>query len=160
MNYLIRNATAQDVAGIIRLERESATAAHWTEQQYQSSFVGDLSFSERLLLVAGKGESDEILGFLVARHVSEEWELENIVVSEGNRGNGIGTALLDELLLRAQRSQSHSLFLEVRESNLAARALYAKSGFEEIGRRKGYYSNPPDEAVLYRKTLQNGPLSD
>ena len=51
-------------------------------------------------------------------------------------------------------AQADSLFLEVRESNTAARKLYEKLGFRETGRRKAYYSNPIEEAILYSKTLR------
>jgi len=77
----------------------------------------------------------------------------------GSRGNGVGTALLMEMLSRAQKSESYSVFLEVRESNSAARALYAKVGFEESGRRKDYYSHPGEDAILYSKTLRNESIS-
>jgi len=103
--------------------------------------------------------SEAIVGFLVARHVSGEWELENIVVSEESRGKGIGAGLLGELFSRARLSGDSSVFLEVRESNSAARGLYAKVGFEESGRRRGYYSNPQGDAVLYSKTLKKLPVS-
>ena len=156
MDYLIRSATAQDVAAITRLERESSTAAHWTERQYESR-LGDPSLSERLILVAWLETSTAILGFLVARHVSREWELENIVVASEAHRRGIGTALLAELLSHAHAGDA--VFLEVRESNSAARGLYAKLGFEESGRRRAYYSNPPEDAVLYRKTMQDRTIS-
>ena len=149
---------AQDVASIIRLERASLTAAHWNEAQYQSLFENDPS-RQRLILVAVHQESAAVVGFLIARYVSREWELENIVVAETNRAIGIGTSLLGELLLRAQASESDSVYLEVRESNSAARRLYSKFGFKENGRRKGYYSNPSEDAILYSKTLDIGPIS-
>jgi ribosomal protein S18 acetylase RimI-like enzyme len=63
------------------------------------------------------------------------------------------TALLD----RARETNSERVFLEVRESNQAARAFYARLGFEQSGRRKLYYANPPEDAVLYRLTLNPSP---
>ena len=159
MNYLVRTATVQDIAAIIVLERGSPTAAHWTEQQYENLVAGDPSSPARLVLVASREGDGAILGFLVARHVAREWELENIIVGGENRGSGVGTSLVRELFSCAQTSDGNAVFLEVRESNTAARAFYAKLGFAECGTRKGYYTAPSENAILYSKTLQKGPMS-
>jgi ribosomal-protein-alanine N-acetyltransferase len=114
----------------------------------------------RLILIADcevprrlRDETTRIVGFLIARHVAGEWELENIVVAEEFRGKGAGTQLMEALLAHARQTKSESVFLEVRESNVAARKLYEKLGFEEIGRRKSYYTSPLEDAVLYSKNL-------
>jgi ribosomal-protein-alanine N-acetyltransferase len=60
---------------------------------------------------------------------------------------------MDALLSAARETNSDSVFLEVRESNVAARSLYEKAGFEQEGRRKSYYTNPMEDAVLYRLIL-------
>jgi [ribosomal protein S18]-alanine N-acetyltransferase len=91
-----------------------------------------------------------VQGFLVARHVASEWELENIVVAPLARRKGLGQQLLDALLVAARETNSSSVFLEVRESNAAARCLYEKAAFEQTGRRKSYYTDPVEDAVLYR----------
>ena len=93
-------------------------------------------------------------GFLVAQHVASEWELENIVVSKTERQKGIGKLLLDALLASAREVNSAAVSLEVRESNRAARFLYEKIGFQQAGRRKNYYANPREDAILYRLTLR------
>ena len=92
----------------------------------------------------------DIAGFLVARHLAPEWELENIVVSPSSQRRGIGKALLRTLLLRARDADNGAVFLEVRESNAAARGLYESAGFRQAGKRKCYYLNPLEDAVLYR----------
>lgn len=66
------------------------------------------------------------------------------------RRKGLGRQLLDALLAAAHKTDSESVFLEVRESNAAARKFYNKAGFQQIGRRKSYYTDPPDDAILYR----------
>ena len=148
-----------DIAAIARLERASLTAAHWSDQQYRDLFGDVASKPLRLALVAAAEENGAIVAFLVARQVSLEWELENIVVSAPVRGKGVGARLLAELLSRAETSRSSAVYLEVRESNTAARRLYEKAGLAETGRRKRYYSNPIEDAVLYSKTLQRGSIS-
>ena len=139
---------------MIRLERQSPATAHWTEQQYSDLFATRGEPPARLALVAEEAGSFALSGFLVARHMPPEWELENIVVAPAVRRIGIGKQLMDALLFQAQETNSDAIFLEVRESNAAARRLYEKLGLRENGRRKAYYSNPTEDAVLYSKTLR------
>jgi ribosomal-protein-alanine N-acetyltransferase len=155
----IRPATLDDIPSLMSRDRESATAAHGTESQYRQAF--QIDGPERLLLVAeelssiqsGPAADSGMLGFLVARHLAPEWELENIVVAPSARRKGLGKQLLNALLSAARETNSSAVFLEVRESNAAARTLYEKAGFERTGRRKFYYSDPVEDAVLYRLTL-------
>ena len=136
-------ATPPDIPVMLALERATGTAAHWSEGQYQKIF----SDSGRLALVA---ESGGIQGFLVARQIGPEWELENIMVSAAARRRGQATRLIRELLDRARPQGAEAIFLEVRESNRAARALYEKCGFRQVGLRKGYYQSPEENAVAYK----------
>ncbi len=151
----IRAAISGDVPSMLALERECPTAAHWTERQYENLF-GPADGVESLVLVVEKARpttppgEPALLGFLVARHIHSEWELENVVVAPAARRKGVGRRLLEALLDRAAQTNG-SVFLEVRESNIAARKLYEKAGFCETGRRKSYYVNPPEDAVLYRR---------
>jgi ribosomal protein S18 acetylase RimI-like enzyme len=124
------------------LERQCATAAHWTEKQYRQALQRE--GVERLVLAAeasplkasDSGTPGDLIGFLVARHLAPEWELENIVVAPTVRRKGLGMRLLDALLAAAQETHSDAVFLEVRESNAAARTLYEKAGFLQTGRRE------------------------
>ena len=139
------------------LERESATAAHWSRQQYEDALAtSDPQSVERVVLIAedeAAEEESEIFGFLVGRRVDAEWELENIVVANGMRRRGTGTLLLTELITEAHAAGGSAIFLEVRESNQDARAFYRKMGFEEAGARRLYYASPAENAVLYRLSL-------
>jgi ribosomal-protein-alanine N-acetyltransferase len=94
-----------------------------------------------------------VQGFVVARVVGEEWEIENIAVSSPARKRGLGTRLLRELLDLARAQGAEAVVLEVRESNRAARALYHKWSFRESSRRKDYYHDPEEDAILYRIAL-------
>jgi ribosomal-protein-alanine N-acetyltransferase len=162
--FIVRIATAEYLPDMIRLERQCVTAAHWTEHQYASLFQTQEAASSRLALIAERkvpaqphDEKSPVFGFLIARHVAPEWELENIVVAPEFRGKGIGTQLMEALLTRARYTNSESVLLEVRESNAAARALYEKLGFQETGRRKSYYTNPLEDAVLYSRSVLFSP---
>jgi ribosomal-protein-alanine N-acetyltransferase len=148
----IRHATPSDIPAIMRLERSSNSAAHWSEQQYESLVVNDHFAIARLALVGEAQEDSAILGFLIAQHIGPEWELENIVVEPTMQGKGIGTLLLNALLAHVKQANSGAVFLEVRESNKSARGLYRKLGFQETGRRKSYYGNPLEDAILHRWT--------
>ena len=118
---------------------------------------------ERCILVAELPDENQaaiatttdpkIIASLVAQRVDTEWELENIVVAEQFRRRGIGRRLLTEFMEHARYQNGKAVFLEVRESNQNARALYGKLGFETAGVRKAYYSNPLEDAVLYRRGL-------
>ena len=95
-----------------------------------------------------------LLGFLIARHLPPEWELENVVVAPSARQKGVGRQLLEALLTAARETNSESVFLEVRDSNTAARSLYERTGFQQHGRRKSYYSNAIEDAILYHLPLR------
>jgi len=153
--HLVRSATLGDVPEMMRLERISPTAAHWTEQEYRSHFAHQLP--TRLALIAET--AGEVGGFLIARHMPPEWELENIVVAQECRRRGIGAQLTQAFLAQAKQLSGEAVFLEVRESNMAARALYEKLGFRQTGRRKSYYTTPLEDAVLYSKDLRSGSVS-
>jgi ribosomal-protein-alanine N-acetyltransferase len=154
LSYLVRKATVQDVAEMIRLERQCPETTHWTEQQYLGFFAARSESPARLVLVAEKDGPAELGGFLVARYLRPEWELENIVVAPAVRRMGIGKRLMEALHAQAQQTNSDAVFLEVRESNAAARRFYENLGFRENGRRKAYYTAPSGDAVLYSKTLR------
>ena len=138
---------------MIRLERQSPTTTHWTEQQYLDLLAAMRESPTRLAVVTQEDGSSALAGFLVARHSPPEWELENIVVAPEVRRTGIGKKLMDTLLVQARQTNSDAILLEVRESNKAARRLYEGLGFSETGRRKAYYTDPSEDAVLYSKIL-------
>jgi ribosomal-protein-alanine N-acetyltransferase len=145
----IRPATATDLPAMRAIEERTASAAHWTEHEYRRLFMPD---PPRLSLVAEEGF---IQGFLVARQVGPEWEIENIAVSEEAQRRGVGFRLLADFLDLVRQQGAESVFLEVRESNAAARALYVKAGFTETGRRRRYYADPAEDAVLYRLRVRS-----
>ena len=154
--YTVRDATSEDIPAMIRLERQSPEAAHWSEPQYAAAFDEERG-SHRLVLVVEHlkhaDEKPQAMGFLVANYIGPDWELENVVVAPETRGKGIGTRLMRELFERAKQANGVLVHLEVRESNQAARALYEKLEFRESGRRKSYYSNPFEDAVLFARRL-------
>lgn len=146
MKLSIRSAASADLPAMMLLEKHAATAAHWTAQQYEALFRGH-SPERRALIIE---DESGLQGFVIARVVDREWEIENIAVAGPARRRGLGTRLLGELLDQARGRGADAVFLEVRESNRAARALYEKWAFLESGRRPGYYKDPEEDALLYR----------
>jgi ribosomal-protein-alanine N-acetyltransferase len=142
----IRLATPADIPSMMQLVVHSATASHWSRGQYERVFRDDVP--RRLVLVIE--EENTVRGFLVGHEVAGEWEIENIAIAGAARRRGMGTRLLGEFLNRARSHGGTRVFLEVRESNRAARLLYEKWAFEESGRRSRYYAEPQEDAIVYR----------
>jgi ribosomal-protein-alanine N-acetyltransferase len=142
----IRPATVADLPAMMSLEKHSATAAHWSAEQYADLFGGSSPGRVALTVL----EDSRVQGFVIARVLGDEWEIENIAVAGPARRRGLGTRLLGELLDMARSRGATAMFLEVRESNQAARALYEKWAFLESGRRRTYYQDPQEDAILYR----------
>jgi [ribosomal protein S18]-alanine N-acetyltransferase len=142
----IRRATPADVPAMMALERHAATAAHWSREQYETVFSGETPARVVLILEEEAG----VQGFIAGRALDEEWEIENIAVAGPARRRGLGTRLLGEFLELARGGGAQAVFLEVRESNLAARRLYEKWAFVEGGRRRSYYREPEEGAIVFR----------
>ena len=117
-----------------------------------SSFAA-LPDNPQVCFLVSRDASDQLQGYVVAWHVMDEGELANLAVAPSRRRQGIATALLDAVLNDATGRGTKEIYLEVRESNAAARALYSARGFDEVGRRKGYYRFPVEDALILRRTL-------
>jgi ribosomal-protein-alanine N-acetyltransferase len=145
MPVVIRSAALNDVPAILAIEQQAPGAAHWTAEQYKK-LVGS-----GVVLVAEDAaeEVGRLCGFLCAKAVASEWEIENVVVAAEFLRRGIANELVGELIQRAADEAASAILLEVRESNLPARGLYEKHGFREVGRRRVYYRDPVEDAILY-----------
>lgn len=125
----IREGTRADCDILQPILEQSPEAAQWLPEGYE-------------FLVAEDGEC--VAGFLVWRNTApDEIEILNLAVAHGFRRQGVAKALLAAV-------PKGDVFLEVRESNLAARELYLTAGFHETGLRQGYYENPPEGAIVMR----------
>ena len=144
----IRAARSEDAARLMEIAGHSATAARWNEQQYTRLFSSEAPRDQVTLVVQ---EDDRVAGFLAARQVAgSEWEIENVAVSGPARRRGLGSHLLGSFLDLVRSRGGIEVYLEVRESNRAARALYEKWAFKEAGRRKSYYRDPDEDALVLR----------
>ena len=103
-----------------------------------------------MVLVA---EDQSVVGFLIAHDIAGEWEIENVLVAREFQRRGLASELLRTFLDIVLPGGTDSIFLEVRESNQAARSLYEKSGFIQTGRRSRYYRDPTEDAILYKLSV-------
>ena len=160
MAVRVRPATPADLPRLVEIASHSATAAHWNQAEYLKLFpiepdalpqadaqTGGQPQSRTALVVEQDGS---VVGFIVGQLLEDEWEIENIAVTGVARRRGLGSRLVNELLDLVRNRGGKTVFLEVRESNRAARSLYEKWGFLEVGRRKMYYQDPAEDALVLK----------
>ena len=141
---IIERMTEEDVAAVATLEEENFSRP-WS----YDAFYKTLSDENYIVIIAK--DTDALLGYCVLLCTGEEADITNVCTAPAARGKGIATGMLAELMEVGESRGVNEFFLEVRESNTPARALYTKLGFEEIGLRKNYYEEPREHAVLMKK---------
>jgi ribosomal-protein-alanine N-acetyltransferase len=144
----IRPVGLDDVPDIVEIERV-AFSDPWSAQ----SFAESINHPAVYFTCARSGASS-VLGYVVAWFAADQGEIANLAVSPAGRGHGIGRALLSDAIEEGKRRGAQEIYLEVRDSNARARKLYDANGFEEIGRRRRYYSKPVEDAIVLRRTLK------
>ena len=125
---------------------QAVFADPWSTQDFR-----DCVMSDALFLVAEGNGADAIAGYVVALDAADEGEILNLAVASAGRRNGLGRALVEEVLEALAERGVRQVYLEVRESNAPARALYAAHGFREVGRREQYYRRPAEDAIVLRR---------
>ena len=142
--FTVRRYQTGDSEAVSEICRHSPEAAQWPEETYDQGHS-----SAQIVLIAEL--TGQICGFLVARIAGDEAEILNAAVDTARRRQGVGTALLEAAVTTVQARGAKNVYLEVRESNSAAIAFYAKHGFAKTGQRRQYYSRPTANAVLMKK---------
>lgn len=104
-----------------------------------SAIQGLLSHPGSTALIARVGHPQQTAGFILGQLAADEAEILSFGVAKEFQRNGIGKRLIDGLARAAKRAEAKRLFLEVADDNIPALVLYSRSGFKEVGRRKGYY---------------------
>jgi len=144
---LIRAMTLADLPGVLMIERVSF-ATPWTEDNFRHEIERNpLAWN----LVAMRGEA--VVGFACAYVVGDELMINDIAVQPGGRRAGVGRALIAHLLEGAVARGCRRATLEVRPSNEPARGLYRAFGFAVAGRRRGYYADTGEDALLMTRVL-------
>lgn len=145
----LRLVSSMDIAAIARIERASF-GDPWTEE----SFLELLGIPSAIFLVATKGGENAVAGYVVAAVASDQAEILNLAVNPSERRSGLGGELLDAAFAALIARGAREVFLEVRESNVAALALYRSRGFGAISRRRNYYRNPVEDALVLRRAIE------
>lgn len=145
-NITIRRMAEPDLEVVTGIEKEV-----FSDPWSMSAFKTDLGNELALPLVAEF--ENKIVGYSNIYIVAGEVQIGNFAVAPGFRKRGVGRKLMNEIFEKAKEKECHSIFLEVRESNTAALELYKSYGFASTGKRKGYYANPREDALLMVKDL-------
>jgi ribosomal-protein-alanine N-acetyltransferase len=142
----IEPARPEDVDAVAAIE-VTAFADPWTRPAF------DAAVRERHARFRVARSGGGIVGYVIAWFVLDEGEIANLAVAPAARRCGVARALLDVVIADARSAGIAQLFLEVRESNVAARALYATRGFKPVARRPRYYRKPVEDAIVLRLEL-------
>ena len=139
-----RRAIPDDAPGIAALE-EAIFPDAW---DYRS--IMDLITTEGAMCFTAS-EGGRVVAYVIGRLIAPEGEIYRVAVDEVYRKRGIADRLLDYAIKTSRGKGLESVFLEVRSMNLPAINLYRAYGFVEVGRRRGYYRNPTDDAIVMLK---------
>ena len=144
----IRRMREEDIPQVAELEKVAFSDA-WSEK----SLMETLGQKQTILLAAF--EDKKLIGYVILYYVLEEGEIARIAVSPDHRRQGVGARMLLELENLCIDNGISKLLLDVRESNLSARAFYEEHGFVQDGIRKNFYAGPPEHAVLMSCEIGN-----
>ncbi len=133
-----------DLVEVAAMEDENLSP--WSEQ----SLARELATRQAMQYVAEE-QGGYLVGWCACRVIWPEAELLKIAVKHTSRKSGIGSSLLQHLFDALQKRKITSLFLEVRRNNHIALGFYEKHGFLHVGSRPGYYTDPPDSAIILKK---------
>lgn len=143
----IRPLRVEDLPRVLEIEGVSFSTP-WKE----STFRALLMRTDTDLFAADAAET--LVGYAACWTVVDQAELGNVAVAGTARGRGIGGALVDAVLRRVAERGARECFLEVRESNVDAQSVYRNRGFEVVGRRRAYYSQPREDALVMRREVR------
>jgi [ribosomal protein S18]-alanine N-acetyltransferase len=154
---VIRACVPADLERIALIERVSFSDP-WTFEAFSAA----LALPHLRFFVAedtptggrgGGGSERSLVGYVVALVMADEGEIADVAVAPAARRRGIARHLLVRVMVELVQAGVRTLYLEVRESNVPAKALYASLGFEQVGRRRGYYQHPSEDALLLKRDL-------
>ncbi len=157
---VVRICQAADIEQVAAIEQASFSDP-WSSETFSAALalrhlrflVAEERGDEGSASGAGRRRTARLLGYAVALVMVDEGEIADLAVVPDARRRGVARALLDRMTGDLTDEGVRALYLEVRESNAAARALYASLGFAQVGRRRGYYQYPSEDALLLRRDL-------
>ena len=138
----IRQMLPEDVNAVMPIENACFTDP-WTDQGFRDSLKEP---SAHLLVM--EDDLSQVVGYACLYQAVDEGEIVNVAVRQDCRLRGYGALLVRALICEGKNLGANRFFLEVRESKVSGRTLYASLGFIECGRRKGFYTQPREDAVM------------
>ena len=137
----IRRMKKKDIPEVAFIESQCFTQP-WSEHGFEEAM------NDAVFLIAE--ENEQIAGYIGMYVMEPEGEITNVAVAENVRGKGFGKALISAMQKEAEALGVQVIFLEVRDSNASAIHVYGQMGFSEIGKRKGFYDFPKEDARVMR----------
>jgi ribosomal-protein-alanine N-acetyltransferase len=144
---MIRDFDAADVESVRKLLSSIPEAAQWSADDFL--LASHKNFPLRVAQEAGA-----VCGLVAFRVIADEAEILNLAVDSSQRRRGIGSRLIDDAIAASKAAGAKRIFLEVRDSNEAARNFYARVGFAEAGRRRRYYRQPVEDALVLVRIIE------
>lgn len=146
MNYIIRRARKNDIDTVYRIEREQVRGT-WKREYFEDELINDISF----FFVMEEEIKREIVGFIIFWVIDEIAELHSIAIDGKYKKSGYASKLIYNMYDIIKKLKVNDIFLEVRASNRAAISLYEKMKFKMIDKRKNYYKNPIEDALVFKR---------
>jgi len=149
MSIMIRPMALADIQAVTQIEEECFSHP-WSEKVICESFDNPIYH----FFVAEEEETKKVVGYISYYQVVDEADICNVAVLPGMRGKSIGQSLVKRLIEDTKDRKLTALVLEVRASNYPAIHVYEKADFKTIGRRKNYYEDPVEDAILYGRSIE------
>lgn len=141
---IVRRMQAEDLTEVCKIEKDNFSLP-WSEKSFAESMERDDTVFLTALI------EEEVAGYIGCYCIAGTGEITNVAVKSTHRRKGIGAKLLEKLYEEGAGLDTREFFLEVRESNQAAIALYSCQGFVKEGIRKNFYQKPVENAVIMWK---------
>lgn len=156
LSLVVRRCVPADIERMAAIERVSFSDP-WSFETLSAAYAlrhMHVLVAEESGRAGGQGGAAPVLvGYVLALVMADEGEIADVAVAPEARRRGVARALLQQVILDMVEDGVSKLYLEVRESNAAARGLYRSLDFEQVGRRQNYYQRPSEDALLLRRDL-------
>jgi len=143
MEGKVEKLGAADLDDLVVLER-TCFDYHWTREQFL------MGLEQGVYVILGIRSHRQLVGYVAFSIIEDEMEILNLAIHPHFRKQKLGTALMEAMLCNCRRRGVKKSFLDVKESNVPAIALYRKYGYEQYGVRRKYYPDTKEDALLFR----------
>ena len=158
--FSVSPMSEHDLLEVVEIEQTTGLS-RWGWNAYHAELLSEnrnLMWVARLAHASRTEENESLAGYVVGRLAAGELHINNLAVRPNHRQQGIGAALLARVLEVAKSANGRVAFLEVRASNSIAQTFYERCGFRAVGRRRNYYPEPPEDALIMSRNISGEPL--